>query len=66
VRVEWPAGAATKSRVTVYDLQGRLLHTYAVTGSSHTLDTSTWVNGTYFVQVTSGTAVSTQRLVVAH
>ncbi|MFC7670338.1 alpha-amylase family glycosyl hydrolase [Hymenobacter humi] len=66
VHVELPASAATQSKLTVYDLLGRVRSTYRVAGRTHTLDTSSWGNGTYFVKVESGKAVSTQRLVVAH
>lgn len=66
VRVQLPANGLTRAQITVYDLQGRQLSTAAVTSYSHTLDTSTWANGTYFVKVQAGKAVSTQRLVVAH
>ncbi len=66
LNVVLPATAAAQSRIAVYDLQGRTRNTHLVTGRTHTLDTSTWANGTYFVQIRSGTGVATQRLVVAH
>ncbi|GAA4383473.1 hypothetical protein GCM10023186_24640 [Hymenobacter koreensis] len=65
VQLELGPAAALTSQLRVYDIQGRLLHTAPVTGRRHTLDTSKWANGTYFVRVQSGTAVTVQRLVVA-
>ncbi|OGX87840.1 alpha-amylase family glycosyl hydrolase [Hymenobacter glacialis] len=61
-----PATAASQYRLTVYDLQGRTRSTQYVGGRTHTLDTSTWANGTYFVQIRGEAGVATQRLVVAH
>ncbi|MDB5235623.1 MAG: alpha-amylase [Hymenobacter sp.] len=60
------AATAANSQFTVYDLQGRSLGTTRMAGRTHTLDTSNWASGTYFVKVESGDAVATQRLVVAH
>ena len=59
------AAAAAGSQVQVFDLTGRLRHTAAFSGGSHTLNTSGWAAGIYFVRVRSGAAVSTRRLVVA-
>ncbi|GAA4363163.1 hypothetical protein GCM10023185_31660 [Hymenobacter saemangeumensis] len=55
---------AAQSQLTAYDLTGRVVHTATVSGSSHTLDTSGWAAGTYFVRVQSGKATVVQRLVV--
>ncbi|GAA4050712.1 hypothetical protein GCM10022409_41820 [Hymenobacter glaciei] len=66
VRVQLPANGPAHAQITVYDLQGRQLSSATTTGHSHALDTSSWANGTYFVKVQAGKAVSTQRLVVAH
>jgi hypothetical protein len=66
VRVEIPVAADASATLTVFDLQGRLVRRLAVRGRTHTLDTSAWANGSYFVKVESGKAVSTQRLVVVH
>ena len=65
VRLEVANALAANTQLQVFDLTGRLLQTSAFTGSRHVLDTSAWVEGTYFVRVQSGSAVSTQRLVVA-
>ena len=45
-------------------LPGRLLHTIRFSGARHTLNTSGWAAGTYFVRLQSGAAVATQRLLV--
>ncbi|WP_426061092.1 alpha-amylase family glycosyl hydrolase [Hymenobacter sp. B1770] len=66
VRLEISGPALAKVRLTVYDLQGRTLSTLTATGSAHTLDTSHWANGTYFVKVEAAAGVTTQRLVVLH
>ena len=65
VRLELP-GPAAVTQLRVYDLQGRLLRTTRFAGRRHTLDTSSWANGTYFLRIQSGPGVSVQRLVVAH
>jgi hypothetical protein len=66
VRLEIPGAATAKVRLTVYDLQGRVVQKVSTTGNAHTLDTSLWTNGTYFVKVEAAAGVSTQRLVVLH
>ncbi|SHJ27154.1 Por secretion system C-terminal sorting domain-containing protein [Hymenobacter daecheongensis DSM 21074] len=66
VQLELPEAGATPAQLTVYDLTGRLLHTRTFTGRRHTLDTSGWANGTYFLRIQAGNASSVQRLVVAH
>jgi len=57
--------SAAPSQLTAYDLTGRVVHTATLSGSSHTLDTSNWAAGTYFVRVRNGNASVVQRLVVA-
>ncbi|TGE17353.1 alpha-amylase family glycosyl hydrolase [Hymenobacter elongatus] len=67
VRVELPvAPASVTTTITTYDLQGRLLTTAKFVGRSHTLDTRAWANGTYFLKIQAGDAVSMQRLIVTH
>ena len=66
VRVQLPAAGPGQAQLTVFDLQGRQLSVSTITTHAHTLDTSTWANGTYFVRVQAGKAMSTQRLVVVH
>ena len=63
VTVELPTAAP--AQLLVYTVQGQLLRTIPLTGRRHTLDTSTWTNGTYLLRIRSGAAVSVQRLVVA-
>ncbi|GAB3835934.1 alpha-amylase family glycosyl hydrolase [Hymenobacter jeollabukensis] len=58
-----PAGPV---QVQVYDAQGRRLRTLDLSGAAHTLDTSTWADGVYFLRVQAGKAVGVQRLVVTH
>ncbi|GAA3993974.1 hypothetical protein GCM10022408_00090 [Hymenobacter fastidiosus] len=66
VRLELPKALPSSVQLKVYDLSGRLLHTTSFAGRSHTLDTSPWANGTYFLRVQTSQGVSMQRLVVAH
>jgi alpha-amylase len=66
VRVELAQAPTAKAQLKVYDLTGRLLQTVPFAGTTHTLDTHAWANGTYFVQVQTGKSSSVQRLVVAH
>jgi alpha-amylase len=64
VQVEVANPPAGSSQLAVYDLTGRRLYTASFTGRRHVLDTNRWAEGTYFVRIQSGTAVSTQRLVI--
>ena len=64
-RLQVKAPPAGPAQVRVFDLTGRLLHTATFTGAAHTLDTSSWAAGIYFVRVQAGAAVFTQQLVVA-
>jgi hypothetical protein len=66
VRLELAKALPTAAQIKVYDLTGRLLHSAAMPGRTLTLNTSAWVNGTYFVQVQAGKSTSVHRLVVAH
>ncbi|MCB2408832.1 alpha-amylase family glycosyl hydrolase [Hymenobacter lucidus] len=66
VRLELGAAPTASATVQVYDLQGRLLHTASFAGRTHQLNTSAWAEGVYFLRIQSGTAVSTQRLLVTH
>ncbi|WP_078062989.1 alpha-amylase family glycosyl hydrolase [Solirubrum puertoriconensis] len=66
VRLELPGKPTGETQLRVYDLQGRLVQTVSFNGNGYQLDTNAWANGTYLLRVQSGTAVSVQRLVVAH
>ncbi|RTQ46855.1 T9SS type A sorting domain-containing protein [Hymenobacter gummosus] len=66
VQLRFTAPAAGPAQLRVYDPQGRLLRSAAFTGPSHTLDTSTWAAGVYFLRVQAGTRTAVQRLVVTH
>jgi alpha-amylase len=63
-RIALTQAPAAQSQLQAYDLTGRLVHTASFTGSSHSLDTSGWAAGSYFIRVQSGKAVVMQRLVV--
>ncbi|MCB2377271.1 T9SS type A sorting domain-containing protein [Hymenobacter sp. BT635] len=65
VRLALSGPATATTSVQVYDLQGRLLHTASFAGRQHTLNTSAWAAGMYFLRIQSGAAVSMQRLQVA-
>ncbi|WP_375418069.1 alpha-amylase family glycosyl hydrolase [uncultured Hymenobacter sp.] len=59
------APAAATRQLSVYDLTGRRQHAATFSGARHTLDTSAWAAGTYFVRIQTGRVVTMQRLVVA-
>lgn len=65
VRLELTNAPAAPRQLSVYDLTGRRLHAATFRGARHTLDTSAWAAGTYFVRIQTGRAVTMQRLVVA-
>lgn len=66
VQVELSRAPAAASLITVYDLYGRVLETVRFAGSSVTVSTQGWANGTYFLRIQAGAAVSVHRLAVVH
>lgn len=66
VKLELTQASTTPHNLTVFDLQGRVILTARFTGRHHILSTSTWANGSYFVQVQSDQRVYMQRVIVTH
>jgi alpha-amylase len=66
VQLSLSTPAAGPAQVRIFDPQGRLLRTAAFTGRTHTLDTSGWAAGVYFIRVQAGQRTAVQRLVVTH
>lgn len=68
LRVEVPDAARDDARLVVYDVLGRqvttLMNSVGETRAEHTIDTRRWASGVYFVRLTAGGEVRTQRLVV--
>lgn len=61
------ATANAASVLNVYDINGKLVHTATqVAGNDFNVNTSSFNNGVYVVEVTSGDLVKTSKLVVNH
>jgi hypothetical protein len=54
----------TGSTITVTDVTGRIITTFAWQKSDAELDAGTWANGIYFIRLNYGSAVTTRKLVI--
>lgn len=66
VTIQLKETAGRRSEISVYDISGKIFRKEALSGTSHSLDTSAWAKGVYFIKIQSGALVSVQRLVVAN
>ena len=61
------SGLKENDRVTVFDMQGKLIETWTnVSNSNMTINTENWSSGLYNVQVQNGNKTSQTKLQVVH
>ena len=54
------------NQLKVFDQSGKLVQQISFSGTTHSLDTRNWPNGTYFLSIQSGKASTVKRLIVLH